>query len=118
MNRAIPSRSVFWSCTRSSAAATRNIWLASWYLANGLEFQHATASRGRMFRATFVFNDPDARAAGLETEFHAHRAVQGLISARKALSEILEEVHMRGWCEPADVAESLRALPQAGGPDA
>jgi|SRR2546422_7313189 len=100
-----------------NTTATRNVWLASWLLSNDLPFLRAVALPGRRSHiATFVFGDPDARAASLEREFHDHRGVQRLVIARRVMSEILDVVAARAWCAPEDVAESLRSLPSSRRP--
>src|SRR2546422_4579434 len=77
--------------------ATRNVWLAAWYLSRGLRFVRATALPGRAFRVTMIFEDSASRAAGLEREFLDNVAVQRLITARRTVSEGLDVVAARAW---------------------
>src|SRR2546428_496582 len=65
-----------------NTTATRNVWLASWLLSNDLPFLRAVALPGRRSHiATFVFDDPDARADSSRRRrapagFGAHRSAR------------------------------------------
>ena len=91
------------STPTKAIAKTTNIWLASHWFANGLEFVRATARPVRAFRSLFVFADPDARALGLEREFNDDLRTQRLLSARRVMSEILDQVNAHGFCGPEDI---------------
>jgi hypothetical protein len=90
--------------------STRNLWLGSWFLANGLAFVRATRLAGPYFRANFFFDDPTDAAPHLTRRYLENIELQKLINARRLMGEVLDRVHERGACESGDVADALAAV--------
>ena len=68
-----------------TTAATRNLWCAAYWLANGLEFVCAERLPGSPHRVRFVFRDPHGRAAALSRQFGHDRFAQAFLMARRQL---------------------------------
>jgi hypothetical protein len=90
--------------------STRNLWLGSWLLANGLVFVRATRLAGPHFRVNFFFDDPNNDAPQLTRQYLENIAMQRLITSRRVMGDILDVVERRGQCEANDIGDRLAAV--------
>lgn len=90
--------------------STRNLWLASWFLANGLAFVRATRLTGPHFRCNLFFDDPHDLAPQLTRQYLENIAMQRLITSRRVMGDILDVVERRGQCEANDIGDRLAAV--------
>jgi hypothetical protein len=92
--------------------ATRNLWLGSWFLANGLAFVRGTRLAGPHFRVNLFFDDPHDLAPRLTRQYLENANLQRLITSRRVMGDILDVVERRGQCE----AERYRGQARGGRP--
>jgi hypothetical protein len=84
-----------------------SLWLASFFIANGLPFVRAVVAPGSRSRVAFEFDDPHGAIPELTRRFQADSALQRFIDARATVAAILDTARARGVCEPEDVASAL-----------